>query len=88
VKTYDQADRREPSMRDYEFRGANDLSLPGKRARNSEWEGIIDRIEEAIVLSLANKVLENAGIKEEKVGENRRKVRVVELRGFPRKQAN
>lgn len=75
-------------MRDYKSCQESELSSPGKRAGNREWEGIIDRIEEAIVLSLANKVLENAGIKEEKIGENRRRVRVVQLRGFPRKTAN
>lgn len=75
-------------MSDDESRQESHLSSPGKRARDREWEGIIDRIEEAIVLSLANRVLENVGIKEEKIGENRRKVRVVELRGFPRRKAN
>jgi len=73
-------------MSDNKCRHEENLRSPRRRAPRGEWEGIIDRVEEAIVLSLANKVLENAGIKEEKVGENRRKVRVVELRGFPRKR--
>ena len=73
-------------MSDDKCQHGENLRSPGRRSTRGEWEGIIDRVEEAIVLSLANKVLENAGIKEEKVGENRRKVRVVELRGFPRKK--
>lgn len=73
-------------MSEYEWGQGRDLSSSTRKTQSREWEGIIDKIEEAIVLSLANKVLENAGIKEEKIGENRKKVRVVEMRGFPRKR--
>lgn len=47
-----------------------------------EWQGIVDRIEEAIVMSLANKVLEQASMKHEKVEGDRERVKLVELRRF------
>jgi len=76
-------------MGEYGHRREIDLCSSRNRGGSSDWEGIIDRIEEAIVLSLANRVLEKAGIREEKVREDRKKVRVVKLRGFPHKrQAN
>jgi hypothetical protein len=52
----------------------------------NEWQGIVDKIEEAIVMSLANKVLEQAAIKEEKNEEDRKRVKLVELRRFSRKK--
>lgn len=52
----------------------------------SEWMEIIDRIENAIMLSVANKVLENAAMSEEKYEENIQKDKLVELRRFSRKK--
>jgi hypothetical protein len=52
----------------------------------NEWDEIVDRIKEAIVMSLANKVLEEAAIKEEMYEENRKRVNLVELRRFSRKK--
>jgi hypothetical protein len=52
----------------------------------NEWHEIVDRIEEAIVMSLANKVLGEASIKEEMYEENRKRVKLVELRRFSRKK--
>lgn len=62
-----------------------------RRGRNlgceeNEWHDIVDRIEEAIVMSLANKVLEEAAIKDKMYEENRRMVKLVELRRFSRKK--
>jgi len=55
----------------------------------NEWRKIVDRIEEAIVMSLANKVLENAAIKEEELEEDRRRSKLVELRRFsPKRRLN
>ena len=68
-------------MSDYEHRQGRSL-----RTCDNEWREIVDRIEEAIVMSLANKVLENAAIEEEKFEENRKKVKLVELRRFSRKK--
>jgi|GEM_PF-2064101 len=49
---------------------------------DKEQEGIIDKIEAAILVSLANKVLEQAAIKEEKIEDDRERVKLVELRRF------
>jgi hypothetical protein len=51
-----------------------------------EWQEIIDKIEDAIILSLANKVLEQAETKTEKPDENHRNVKLVEFRGHTRKK--
>jgi len=68
-------------MSDHERgRGRN----PG--CEENKWHEIVDRIEEAIVMSLANKVLEEAAIKEEMYEENRKRVKLVELRRFSRKK--
>ena len=67
---------------------SNEEHRQGKNpgCQDNDWRGIVDKIEEAIVMSLANKVLENAAIEEEKFEENRKKVKLVELRRFSRKK--
>jgi hypothetical protein len=57
------------------------------KALQDEWEGIINRIEEAIVISMANKVLENATLREMQVEESRRKLKLVELKRYPRRKS-
>ena len=64
-----------------EHGGREEKKNPGC-VRENQWEGIIDKVEEAIVMSLANKVLEQAAIREEKIEEDRKRVKLVELRRF------
>jgi len=64
-------------MSDHEHRRGKDLGC-----HENEWQGIVDKIEEAMVMSLANKVLEQAAIKEEKIEGDRKRVKLVELRRF------
>jgi len=68
-------------MSDNENRRGKDLEC-----KEIEWHEIVDRIEEAIVMSLANKVLEQAAIKEGMCEETRRTGKLVELRRISRKK--
>jgi hypothetical protein len=72
-------------MKDTQFRREQD-GTKGK-ALQDEWQGIIDRIEEAIVISMANKVLENATFREKQIEESRRNLKLVELKGYPRRKS-
>jgi hypothetical protein len=72
-------------MKDTQYRRKQD-GTKGKPLHD-EWQGIVDRIEEAIVISMANKVLENATFKEKQVEESRRKLRLVELKEYPRRKS-
>lgn len=61
--------------------------VSGWKASEEEWIAVIEQVERAIIKSVANKVLENAGLKVEKVVESRRKVRLIELKpNYCRKQ--
>ena len=62
-------------------RGGREGKNPGC-LREKEWQGIINKVEEAIVMSLANKGLEQAAINEETIEEDRKRVKLVELRRF------
>ncbi len=60
--------------------------MKGKTSEE-EWEGIINRIEEAIIISMANKVLENATLRERQIEESRRKLKLIELNRYPRRKS-
>ena len=62
-------------------RGGRGEKTPGC-IREKQWEGIINKVEQAIVMSLANKVLEQVAINEEKTEEDRKRVKLVEIRRF------
>lgn len=64
----------------------NGSHVSGWKASEEEWVAVIEKVESAIIKSVANKVLEEAGIKVEKVIENRRKVRLVELKPLYRRK--
>jgi hypothetical protein len=68
--------RRERSMNDTQRHRKQD-GTKGKASKD-EWEGIINRIEEAMVISMANKVLENATLRERQIEESRRELKLVE----------
>ena len=72
-------------MRDTQRRRKMD-GTKGKASKD-EWEGILNRVEEAIVISMANKVLENATLREMQIEESRRKLKLVELKRYPRRKS-
>jgi hypothetical protein len=74
---------RKQSMNDTQPRLQDDLK---GRAPEDEWEGIINRIEQAIVITMANKVLENATLREKQIEERRRKLKLIELKRYPRRR--
>jgi hypothetical protein len=65
----------------------NDFCVSNKNASKDEWTEIIDRVEAAILMSLANKVLAEAVDRQDQVDEHRRQLKLVELRSFSRKDA-
>ena len=58
-----------------------------KKAPKDEWTEIVDKVEVAILMSLANKVLSEAVDRQDQVDEHRRRLKLVELRSFSRKDA-
>ena len=65
----------------------NDFCVSNKKAPKDEWTQIIDRVEEAILMSLANKVLAEAVDRQTRIDEHRRQLKLVELRSFSRKDS-
>jgi hypothetical protein len=64
---------------------ANDSCGSNQKAPKDEWTKIVDRVEAAILLSLANKVLADAINRQGRIDEHRRQLKLVELRNFSRK---
>jgi hypothetical protein len=65
----------------------NDFCVSNKKASKDEWTKIIDRVEAAILMSLANKVLAEAIDRQDRIDEHRRQLKLVELRSFCRKDS-
>jgi hypothetical protein len=65
----------------------NDFCVSNKKAPKDEWTKIIDRVEAAILISLANKVLAEAVDRQDRIDEHRRQLKLVELRSFSRKDS-
>ena len=65
----------------------NDFCVSNKKASKDEWTKIIDRVEEAILMSLANKVLAEAVDRQNRIDEHRRQLKLVELRSFSHKNS-
>jgi hypothetical protein len=65
----------------------NDFCVSNKKAPKDEWTKIIDRVEAAILMSLANKVLAEAVDRQDQIDEHRRQLKLVELRSFSRKDS-
>ena len=63
----------------------NDLCVSDKKTPKDEWTKIIDRVEAAILMSLANRVLADAADRQNQVDEHRRQVKLVELKNFSRR---
>ena len=65
----------------------NDFCISNKKVPTDEWTKIIDRVEAAILMSLANKVLAEAVERQNRIDEHRRQLKLVELRSFSRKDS-
>jgi hypothetical protein len=65
----------------------NDFCVSNKKAPKDEWTEIVDKVEVAILMSLANKVLSEAVDRQDQVDEHRRQLKLVELRSFSRKDS-
>lgn len=65
----------------------NDFCVSNMKAPKEEWTQIIDRVEAAILMSLANKVLADAATRQEEIDEHRRQLKLVELKSFSRKDS-
>lgn len=65
----------------------NDFCVANKKTPKDEWTKIIDRVEAAILISLANKVLAEAVDRQGRIDEHRRQLKLVELRSFSRKES-
>ncbi|MGE5840788.1 MAG: hypothetical protein ACM335_00820 [Deltaproteobacteria bacterium] len=71
----------------YGVGNGSDSSVSHKKASKDEWTEITDRVEAAILMSLANKVLAEAVDRQDRVDEHRRQLKLVELRSFFRKDS-
>lgn len=63
----------------------SDSCFPRKKAPKDEWAEIVDKVEAAILMSLANKVLAEAVDKQDQLDEHRRQLKLVELKNFSRR---
>jgi hypothetical protein len=73
-------------MNIYTLDKGNGFCVSNKKAsKKDEWTKIVDKVEAAILMSLANKVLAEAVDRQDQVDENRRQLKLVELRSFSRK---
>jgi len=69
----------------YSLGKGSDFCVSNKKAPKDEWTEIIDRVEAAILMSLANKVLANTVDKQDQIDEHRRQLKLVELKDFSRR---
>lgn len=74
-------------MNDYGPGKGNDFCVSNGKAPEDEWTEIIDRVEAAILMSLANKILADATGRQNEIDEHRRQLKLVELRNFSRKDS-
>ena len=63
----------------------NHFCASNKKAPKDEWTKIVDKVEAAILMSLANRVLADAADRQNQVDEHRRQVKLVELKNFSRR---
>jgi hypothetical protein len=74
-------------MNCYSVDKGSDFCASNRKAPKDEWTEIIDKVEAAILMSLANKVLAEAVERQEEIDENRRQLKLVGLRSFSRKDS-
>ena len=63
----------------------SDSCFSRKKKPKDEWTEIVDKVEAAILMSLANKVLAEAVDRQDQLDEHRRQLKLVELRNFSRR---
>lgn len=66
----------------YDFGESNKLCVSNKKAPKDEWTEIVDKVEAAILMSLANKVLAEAVDRQDQIDEHCRRLKLVELKNF------
>jgi hypothetical protein len=71
-------------MNGYDLDKVNDFYLLNAKAPKDEWTEIVDRVEAAILTSLANRILADATIKQNQIDEHRRQMKLVEIKKFSR----
>lgn len=69
----------------YRTGNVSDSCFPRKKAPKDEWTEIVDKVEAAILMSLANRVLAEAVDRQDQIDEHRRQVKLVELKNFSRR---
>lgn len=65
----------------------SDSCFSRKKTPKDEWTEIVDKVEAAILMSLANKVLAEAVDRQDQIDEHRRQLKLVELKSFSRKDS-
>jgi hypothetical protein len=65
----------------------NGSNISNSKRSKDEWTKILDKVEAAILMSLANKVLAEAVERQEQIDEHRRQMKLVDLRNFSRKDS-
>ncbi len=66
---------------------ANDFCISNGTAPEDEWTKIIDKVEAAILMSLANKTLADATGRQNAIDDHRKQLKLVELRNISRKDS-
>ena len=72
-------------MNDSDPGKGNDFCVSNGKTPEDEWTKIIDRVEAAIVMSLANKILADATGRQNEIDEHRKQLKLVELKNFSRR---
>ncbi len=72
-------------MNSDQLRTSTGSPVSKRKPPKDEWAKIVDRVEAAILMSLANKILAEAVDRQDQIDENRRQLKLVELRRFSRK---
>jgi len=63
----------------------NDSRILNSKRSKDEWAEVVDKVEAAILMSLANRVLADAADRQNQIDEHRRQVKLVELKSFSRR---
>ena len=72
-------------MNDSDPGKGNDFCVSNGKTPEDEWTKIIDRVEAAILMSLANKILADATGRQNEIDEHRKQLKLVELKNFSRR---
>lgn len=59
--------------------------VSNRKSSKDEWANIVDRVEAALLSSLANRVLADTTDRQNQIDEHRRQLKLVELKNFSRR---